>query len=196
MFCLSPSCCCICNVFFTCGCVEKYVKVVSSLSELYQCFPMGQIFPSAKCLTPLVQTLMGCVWLVFLVLYHVSYTSLWHWSLSEMLSKSGWRMNLIKMSLIVSVILNSKPYLLQCSWKLFKPLTEMDTCWRNNRLRNGCLFTQRLSFKIIYEGTKCCFIDLQCIWKQSRRAKFVWGQMYTLFQTYWQIKKKLNYCKC
>jgi len=166
------------------------VKVVSSLSELYRCFIIGQTFPSAKCLTPLIHTLMGCVWLIFLVLYHVSYISLWHWSLSEVLSKSGWRMNLIKMSLLVSVILNSKPYLLQCSWKLLKPLTEMDTCWRNNRQRNGCLFTQRLSFKIIYEGTKCCFIDLQYIWKQSQRAKFVQGQMYTPFQTYCQIKKK------
>jgi hypothetical protein len=84
---------------------------------------------------------------------------------------------------LISVILNSKPYLLQCSWKLLKPLTEIDTCWCNNRQRNGCLFTQRLSFKIIYEGTKCCFIDLHCTWKQSQRAKFVLGQMYRLCQT-------------
>jgi hypothetical protein len=160
------------------------VQVVSSLSELYLCFILGQTFPSAKCFTPLVHTLMGCVWLVFLVLYHLLYTSLWHWSLSEMLSKSGWRISLIKMSLLVPVTLNSKPYLLQCSWKLLKALTEIDTCWRNNRQRNGCLFTWRLSLKIINEGTKCCSIDLQCIWKQSQKAKFVWGQIYTLCQTY------------
>lgn len=141
MFCLSPAWCCTCNVFSMCGCVEKYVKVVSSLSELYLCFILGQTFPSAKRFTPLVHTLMGCVWLVFLVLYHVSYTSLWH---SEMLSKSGWRINLITMSLLVSVILNLKLYLLQYSWKLLKPLTEIDTFWRNDRQRNGCLFTQRL----------------------------------------------------
>jgi hypothetical protein len=144
MFCLSPAWCCTCNVFFTCGCVEKYVKVVLSLSELYLCFILGQTFPFAKHLTPLVHTLMGCVWLVFLVLYRVSYTSLWHWSYSEMSSNSGWRINLIKMSLFVSVVLNSKPYLLQFSWKPLKPLAEIDTCWRNNRQRNGCLFTQRL----------------------------------------------------
>jgi len=41
---------------------------------------------------------------------------------------------------LVSVILNSKPYLLQCSWKLLKPLTEIDTYWCNNRQRNGCLY--------------------------------------------------------
>ena len=29
---------------------------------------------------------------------------------------------------LVSVILFLKPYLLQCSWKLLKPLTEIDTC--------------------------------------------------------------------
>jgi hypothetical protein len=144
MFCLSPAWCCSCNVFSTCGCVEKYVKVVLSLSELYLCFILGQTFPSAKRLTPLVHTLMGWVWLVFLVLYHVSYTSLWHWSHSEMLSKSGWKISLIKMSLLVSVVLNSKLYLLQCSWKLLKPLTEIDTFWRNDRQKNGCLFTQRL----------------------------------------------------
>jgi hypothetical protein len=106
--------------------------------------------------TTLVHPLMGCDWLLFLIICQLPYMSL---------SESGSCTNSKKS--LLPLVLNFKPYLLKGLWKLVTGVTQIGTCW--SRQRNDFHFIKPTVFRRIRDEQNSCLLNTLC--NQKRVVK-------------------------